>query len=173
MTQSMRPSTLRTLGLGSAADIFRSARLPAEASELVDRVFGKPGERGSLVISGAKGSNFLTWACLHHLAEQYGALFRPTPDLEERRLTGQNWYPLNISGRWWTGLRLLRKRRSSPTGSKVPCSRWSATHQEFRDSPTTSGGRLRHVARWRPVKSSLFPDTLKNHRIPGRAVGAA
>ena len=55
MTQSMRPSTLQTLGLGSAADIFRGARLPAEASDLVDRVFGKPGERGSLVISGANG----------------------------------------------------------------------------------------------------------------------
>jgi len=55
MTQFMRPSTLQTLGLGSAADIFRSARLPAEAGELVDRVFGKPGERGSLVISGANG----------------------------------------------------------------------------------------------------------------------
>lgn len=55
MTQSMRPSTLQTLGLGSVTDVFRSSRLPAEASELVDRVFGKPGERGSLVISGANG----------------------------------------------------------------------------------------------------------------------
>ncbi len=44
---------------------------------------------------GAKGANFLTWSCLHHLAERYGEVFRPTPDLEERKDTGQNWYPPN------------------------------------------------------------------------------
>ncbi len=46
-------------------------------------------------VIGAKGSNFLTWSCLHHLGEEYGALFRPTPELDERQVTGQNWYPLN------------------------------------------------------------------------------
>lgn len=46
-------------------------------------------------VIGAKGSDFLTWSCLHHLAGQYGELFRPTPELDERRVTGQNWYPLN------------------------------------------------------------------------------
>jgi enoyl-CoA hydratase/carnithine racemase len=46
-------------------------------------------------VIGAKGSNFLTWSCLHHLAEQYGALFRPTPELDERQETGQDWYPLD------------------------------------------------------------------------------
>jgi len=46
-------------------------------------------------VIGADGSNFLTWSCLHHLAEQYGELFRPTPELDERRVTGQNWYPLD------------------------------------------------------------------------------
>lgn len=46
-------------------------------------------------VIGAKGANFLTWSCLHHLAEKYGALFRPTPELDERQATGQDWYPLN------------------------------------------------------------------------------
>lgn len=46
-------------------------------------------------VIGAKGANFLTWSCLHHLAQQYGALFRPTPELDERQATGQDWYPLN------------------------------------------------------------------------------
>ena len=55
MTKSMRSSTLQTLGLGSVTDLFRNARLPLNASDLVDQVFGAPGERGSLVISGANG----------------------------------------------------------------------------------------------------------------------
>lgn len=42
---------------------------------------------------GAKGANFLTWSCLHHLGKEYGALFQPTPELVERKETGQNWYP--------------------------------------------------------------------------------
>lgn len=42
---------------------------------------------------GAKGSDFLTWSCLHHLEMKYGELFRPTPDLDERKETGQEWYP--------------------------------------------------------------------------------
>jgi len=46
-------------------------------------------------VIGAKGANFLTWSCLHHLAENYGALFTPTPELCERQATGQNWYPLD------------------------------------------------------------------------------
>lgn len=44
---------------------------------------------------GAKGANFLTWSCLHDLSRQYGELFEPTPDLDERKDTGQNWYPMN------------------------------------------------------------------------------
>jgi len=44
---------------------------------------------------GAAGANFLTWSCLHHLGEKYGGLFVPTPELEERKETGQNWYPVN------------------------------------------------------------------------------
>ena len=46
-------------------------------------------------VIGAKGANFLTWSCLHHLAQQYGPLFRPTPELDERQVTGQGWYPLD------------------------------------------------------------------------------
>ncbi len=42
---------------------------------------------------GAKGANFLTWSCLHHLTERYGELFRPTDDLTSRKQTGQGWYP--------------------------------------------------------------------------------
>lgn len=44
---------------------------------------------------GAKGADFLTWSCLHHLAQRYGDVFRPTRDLEERKETGQAWYPPN------------------------------------------------------------------------------
>ena len=55
MTKSIRQSTLQTLGLGSVTDVFRNGRLPVDAGDLVDRVFGGPGDRGSLVISGANG----------------------------------------------------------------------------------------------------------------------
>jgi enoyl-CoA hydratase/carnithine racemase/3-hydroxyacyl-CoA dehydrogenase len=44
---------------------------------------------------GAKGANFLTWSCLHHLAGHYGEVFTPTADLVERKETGQDWYPPN------------------------------------------------------------------------------
>lgn len=44
---------------------------------------------------GAKGANFLTWSCLHHLGEQYGELFKPNADLDDRKETGAEYYPLN------------------------------------------------------------------------------
>jgi enoyl-CoA hydratase/carnithine racemase len=44
---------------------------------------------------GAAGANFLTWSCLHHLARKYGQLFEPTPELDYRRTSGQDWYPPN------------------------------------------------------------------------------
>jgi enoyl-CoA hydratase/carnithine racemase/3-hydroxyacyl-CoA dehydrogenase len=44
---------------------------------------------------GAQGANFLTWSCLFHLAKEYGGLFKPAPELDERKDSGQNWYPLN------------------------------------------------------------------------------
>ena len=44
---------------------------------------------------GARAANYLIWSCLHHLSERYGELFRPTPDLEAHKETGENWYPPN------------------------------------------------------------------------------
>jgi enoyl-CoA hydratase/carnithine racemase len=44
---------------------------------------------------GAKGANFLTWSCLHHLGERYGDLFRPTPEMIEHKDAGADWYPPN------------------------------------------------------------------------------
>jgi len=44
---------------------------------------------------GAAGANFLTWSCLHHLSQHYGGLFTPSDALEEKRVSGQNWYPMN------------------------------------------------------------------------------
>lgn len=53
--KSMRPSTLQTLGLGSVIDIFQKGKLPAYEKQLVDKVFGPTGKRGSLLISGGNG----------------------------------------------------------------------------------------------------------------------
>jgi enoyl-CoA hydratase/carnithine racemase len=44
---------------------------------------------------GARGANFLTWSCLHHLAQHYGTLFEPSAVLEEHKDSGANWYPPN------------------------------------------------------------------------------
>ena len=44
---------------------------------------------------GARGANFLTWSCLHHLEQHYGALFEPSAVLEEHKDSGANWYPPN------------------------------------------------------------------------------
>jgi len=53
--RSLRPSTLESLGLGSVHGIFSRGRLPVDAAELVERVFGPATQRGSLVITGASG----------------------------------------------------------------------------------------------------------------------
>ncbi|MDP8238526.1 MAG: hypothetical protein P9X24_05515 [Candidatus Hatepunaea meridiana] len=53
--KQMRQTTLQTLGLGSVLDIFQNGKLPVNESELVDKVFGAAGSRGSLVISGGNG----------------------------------------------------------------------------------------------------------------------
>ncbi len=42
---------------------------------------------------GARGSNFLTWSCLHHLGLKYGPLFEPTPEFVEHKDAGSDWYP--------------------------------------------------------------------------------
>jgi enoyl-CoA hydratase/carnithine racemase len=44
---------------------------------------------------GTQGATFLTWSCLHHLSQRYGELFTPTAAIEERKETGQSWYPPN------------------------------------------------------------------------------
>jgi len=55
MIKSMRQTTLQTLGLGNALEIFQKGQLPARASDLVDQIFGTSNNRGSMVISGANG----------------------------------------------------------------------------------------------------------------------
>ena len=55
MANSMRQSTLKTLGLGSVLDIFQNGKLPVNTSELVDQVFGDKKDRGCMVVSGANG----------------------------------------------------------------------------------------------------------------------
>ncbi|HXI03799.1 MAG TPA: hypothetical protein VNI57_11550, partial [Candidatus Saccharimonadales bacterium] len=55
MSNAMRQPTLETLGLGPVIGLFREGRLPAGGDSAVERVFGKSGRRGSLVISGANG----------------------------------------------------------------------------------------------------------------------
>ena len=55
MTNTLRETTLQTMGLGNVIDIFSGGRLPVDTSELVYQVFGNAGERGALVVSGANG----------------------------------------------------------------------------------------------------------------------
>jgi enoyl-CoA hydratase/carnithine racemase len=71
----------------------RATNLPFwKIDKLVRRLIGPNPFRAHDAI-GAKGADFLTWSCLHHLAQEYGALFAPTPELDERKDTGQPWYP--------------------------------------------------------------------------------
>ncbi|MBU1652138.1 hypothetical protein KKA00_07950, partial [bacterium] len=53
--KSMRQSTLETVGLGSVLEVFQNGRMPVGIGELVDKVFGPAGNRGSLLISGGNG----------------------------------------------------------------------------------------------------------------------
>jgi len=72
-----------------------SANMPYwKIDKFVRKHFGPNPLRAHDVI-GAKGADFLTWSCLHHLSEHYGELFAPTRDLVERKVTGQTWYPPN------------------------------------------------------------------------------
>jgi enoyl-CoA hydratase/carnithine racemase/3-hydroxyacyl-CoA dehydrogenase len=73
----------------------RASNMPFWKIDKYVRKFLGPNPFRAHDVIGAGGADFLTWSCLHHLAEKYGALFRPTPELDERRQTGQNWYPLN------------------------------------------------------------------------------
>ena len=51
----MRPSTLQTLGLGTVLEIFHNGKLPVDTKDIIEQVFGKSNDRGSLIISGANG----------------------------------------------------------------------------------------------------------------------
>ena len=73
----------------------RATNMPFWKIDKYVRKFMGPNPFRAHDVIGAKGSNFLTWSCLHDLAEQYGPLFRPTPELDERKVTGQGWYPLD------------------------------------------------------------------------------
>jgi enoyl-CoA hydratase len=73
----------------------RATNMPFWKIDKYVRKFIGPNPFRAHDVIGAKGADFLTWSCLHHLSEKYGALFAPTPELLERKETGQNWYPLN------------------------------------------------------------------------------
>ena len=73
---------------------------------------------------GAKGADFLTWSCLHHLAENYGEVFRPTPTLDRAQGHGRRVVPaesLPPAG----GLVARRRcgQRAARPGCSVPSSR--------------------------------------------------
>jgi enoyl-CoA hydratase/carnithine racemase/3-hydroxyacyl-CoA dehydrogenase len=73
--------------------LHRRTNMPFwKIDKLVRRLVGANPFRAHDVI-GAKGANFLTWSCLHHLGKEYGDVFEPTPELTERKDTGQAWYP--------------------------------------------------------------------------------
>jgi enoyl-CoA hydratase/carnithine racemase len=67
---------------------------PWKVDKYVRRLLGPNPFRAHDAI-GAAGANFLTWSCLHHLAEHYGELFAPTASLVEKKTSGQDWYPMN------------------------------------------------------------------------------
>jgi enoyl-CoA hydratase len=83
-------------GLTHAAARYHAAsNMPYwKIDKWVRRVLGPNPFRAHDVI-GAKGANFLTWSCLYHLAQHYGDLFTPTAALDERKDSGEAWYPLN------------------------------------------------------------------------------
>jgi 3-hydroxyacyl-CoA dehydrogenase len=81
-------------GVTNAAIRFHHARnMPYwKIDKFVRRSLGPNPFRAHDAI-GAKGANFLTWSCLHHLGKQYGGLFAPTDELVAHKDTGQSWYP--------------------------------------------------------------------------------
>jgi enoyl-CoA hydratase len=74
-------------------NVHRRTNMPFwKIDKLARRLIGPNPFRAHDAI-GSKGADFLTWSCLHHLSREYGALFTPTPELVERKETGQAWYP--------------------------------------------------------------------------------
>ena len=73
--------------------VHRAGNMPFwKIDKLTRRLVGPNPFRAHDAI-GSKGADFLTWSCLHHLSQTYGPLFTPTPELVERKDTGQSWYP--------------------------------------------------------------------------------
>ncbi len=83
-------------GLTNASVHYHSAsNMPYwKIDKLVRRHLGPNPFRAHDAI-GAKGANFLTWSCLHHLAGEYGAVFEPAAEMVEHKDTGADWYPPN------------------------------------------------------------------------------
>lgn len=83
-------------GLTLAASRYHEAsNMPCwKIDKFVRRLLGPNPFRAHDAI-GAAGANFLTWSCLHHLSQHYGGLFTPSAVLEEKKDSGENWYPLN------------------------------------------------------------------------------
>ena len=53
--KTLRQSTLQTLGLGTVLEFFEKGMLPVNINDLIDQIFGKSPDRGSIIISGANG----------------------------------------------------------------------------------------------------------------------
>lgn len=79
----------------AAARYGETSNMPAwKVDKHVRRLLGPNPLRAHDAI-GIKGSSFLTWSCLHHLAEKYGPLFAPPANLTERKDSGETWFPQN------------------------------------------------------------------------------
>jgi enoyl-CoA hydratase/carnithine racemase len=80
---------------GAASRYHEASNMPFwKSDKFVRRLLGPNPMRAHDAI-GAAGANFLTWSCLHHLGEHYGALFEPTDTLVEHKDAGADWYPMN------------------------------------------------------------------------------
>jgi enoyl-CoA hydratase/carnithine racemase len=79
----------------AAARYNETSNMPAwKVDKHVRRLLGPNPLRAHDAI-GPKGACFLTWTCLHHLAEKYGAVFAPPANLAERKDSGETWFPPN------------------------------------------------------------------------------
>ena len=103
--------------------IHRATNMPFwKIDKLVRKLVGANPFRAHDAI-GSKGADFLTWSCLHHLSEEYGALF--TPDAGADRAQGDR--PGLVSARSLSPAGRLdaRRRRAGalprpPARSTVP-----------------------------------------------------
>jgi enoyl-CoA hydratase/carnithine racemase len=78
----------------SAIRYHRASNMPFwKVDKYVRRLVGPNPLRAHDAIG--PGASFLTWSCLHHLAETYGEVFRPSPELVRRKESGESWYSSN------------------------------------------------------------------------------